>query len=229
MTEPRIWVVERHDHYSDDSEALAYTTDAGIAAAYTAQLNTLVGQGSGIRCYTVPLLTEAPEPFIGYSMVFSIDANGRIIPGRESSRLVLSQDTPEAADYPAEPLVRVWEPGEDGTPSGKDSWSVVGAGRVRGALEHACRLKVVQILNRGRAEEGHWQAVSAFTCPECNRLPDWDCDFGNGGLTLGFHQARLEAMKAEARRRAEVWRGHEMPLWVEASDPSDRWWEPANA
>lgn len=50
-------------------------------------------------------------------------------------------------------------------------------------------------------EAPYWHDVSEHTCPECRRLPGYPCDF-DGQDGLGFHMARVEAMKQEARRRA---------------------------
>jgi hypothetical protein len=226
MADGEVWVVERFDHNSDEVQALAYTADGEIAAGYAGRLTPLLSDRSGVRCYQVPLLAAIPEPFTGHSMNYTVDATGAVDRPGNSTHLVLSQDAPEAAHYPPDPLIAVWRPGEDGSRAGKDAWHVVGTGRDSRALEHRCRLEVLAILTGGRTEEGHWHGVAEHACPECGRAAGWDCDFGEPGtVSVGFHRGRVDAMKREAARRAAVWRERDMPLWREVKDPEDRWWE----
>lgn len=224
MTVPEIWVVEQYDHNSDDTTALAHTAEQGIADAYAERLAPLLSRQSGVRCYRVPLLTQVPEPFTAYSLVYRIGPDGRGGQTHDYSHLILAQDAPEAANYPAEPAVRVWRPGEDGGRQNRENWVIVGYGRDRGLLEHRCRLEYLAVLAKGRTEEHHRRPVAEHACPECERPAHWGCTFD---VPKGseFHPARVEAMEQEARRRAAAWRERELPLWAEVRDPDDRWWE----
>jgi hypothetical protein len=221
-----VWIVERRDRNSDDAEPLGFTADPKVAAEYTARLNALLSRESRAHCYPMPLLATSPEPFIGFSMVYEVSADGRAERTANHANLILAQDAPFAESFLPEPHVRVWEPGQDGTASGRDVWRVVGHGRDSGQLEHACRLDVLKILERGRTEEGHWHAVNEHDCPECGSPAMSGCRFGDAReMAIGFHLARVEAMKVEARRRAAIWSRREMPLWIEVTDPHARWWE----
>ena len=224
MTAPEAWVVEQYDHNSDDTTALGYAADEQIAAGYADRLAPLLSSHSGVRCYRVPLLTKIPEPFTGYSLVYKIGPDGAPRGGYDYSHLVLAQDADNADRYPAEPRIKVWQPGEDGGRANEHNWVVVGTGRDRGLLEHRCRLEYLAILVKGRTEEGHWHDVTEHACPECGRPAWWGCTFGGKG-GLGLHESRVEAMKQEAQRRAAVWLERELPLWAEVKDPEDRWWE----
>jgi len=218
-----IWVVEQYDHNSDDTTALAYTANQQIADGYAERLAPLLSNNSGVRCYRVPLLTEIPEPFTGYSMVYKIGPDGAGRRWHDYSHLILSQDADDADRYPAEPSIKVWQPGEDGGRSNEHNWVIVGTGRDRGLLEHRCRLEYLAILAKGRTEEHHRHDPIEHPCPQCGRPAHWSCFETQDGP--GFHPARVEAMKQEARRRAAVWQEQELPLWIEVKDPDGRWWE----
>lgn len=219
-----IWVVEQYDHNSDDTTALAYTADRRIAGGYAERLAPLLSKHSGVRCYQMPLLAEVPEPFTGYSMVYKIGPDGRGGLWRDYSTLVLAQDAQDADRYPAQPHIKVWRPGEDGGRENEHNWVVVGTGRDRGLLEHRCRLEYLAILRWGRTEQGHWHDAAEHACPECGRPAHWGCTFDDQDR-IGFHQARVEAMKQEAQRRAAVWQERDLPLWREVDNPDDEWWE----